>query len=323
MKQAEGRDTLLELCKHADVLIEPFRPGVMEKLGLGPEAVLGLNKRMVYARLTGFGQHGKYSAMAGHDNNYLAVSGVLAALGRKGEPPHFPQNILADMAAGGMMCAMGVVFALMERHRSGLGQVVDCAMVDGSAYLASMSYTARNVLYGNEPGANMLDGGAHFYQVYACKDGKFMAVGAIEPQFYRELLQGLGIAPDDELWTSQMDPTLWGAHTERISGIFRSRSQEHWVKTFHGKDACVTPVIDWSKIEETERNLVVNVDGEKQIAPAPRLGRTPAVAGKREPDTGEHTRQVLLGLGLSESKLRQLAASGAIAGAELPVRSKL
>jgi alpha-methylacyl-CoA racemase len=321
----QGRKLVLDMCERADVLIEPFRPGVMEKLGLGPEECAKRNKGLVYARLTGFGQTGKYSQMAGHDNNYLAVAGVLSALGRAEEKPFFPQNLLADFAGGGLMCALGVAMALLERAKSGQGQVVDVAMVDGAAYLASMSYVARNALYGMPRGTNMLDGGAPFYEVYECADAKYVAVGAIEPQFFKRLLAGLGVALEDELWQNQLNTALWPQQKRQIAAIFKSKSQAEWSRVFDKEDACVTPLLTWEHLEShphtgaAGRGLVVDVNGEKQIAPAPRLLRTPATPGAQEPETGEHTEEVL-SRWLSQSQIDQLRAHGAIAGAK---RSRL
>ncbi len=312
---------VLELCERADVLLEPFRPGVMEKLGLGPDECSKKNKRLVYARLTGFGQTGKYSQLAGHDNNYLAMSGVLSTLGRAEEKPFSPQNLLADFAGGGLMCALGITMALLERGRSGLGQVVDAAMVDGAAYLASMSFVSRNSLYGMPRGTNMLDGGAPFYEVYECADAKYVAVGAIEPQFFSLLLTGLGIPVDDDLWTSQMNPSLWPQQKRRFSALFKKKTQAEWAKIFDGVDACVTPLLTWDGLEKTSasagRPLVVDVNGEKQIRPAPVLSRTPAVAGQAEPEVGEHTEEVL-GEWMTPAQIEQLRAFGVIAGARKP-----
>lgn len=327
LKHPEGKQVVLELCERADVLIEPFRPGVMEKLGLGPTDVHKRNPGLVYARLTGFGQTGKLANMAGHDNNYLAISGVLGALGRAKERPFFPQNLLADFAGGGLMCAMGVMAALLERSRSGQGQVVDAAMVDGAAYLASMSYVARNELYGGPRGTNMLDGGAPFYEVYKCADGKFVAVGAIEPQFYRKLLEGLQVPAEDDLWNNQLNTNEWPKQKRHFAHLFRKKSQAEWTRIFEGSDGCVTPVLTWDDLDKYEhtgskgRGLVVNVDGEKQIRPAPLLSRTPGKAGEREPEMGEHTEQVLRSW-MDADRIASLKSKGAIHIPTL-VRSKL
>ena len=316
---------MLDLCERADVIIEPFRPGVMEKLGLGPEECTRRNKGLVYARLTGFGQSGKYAQMAGHDNNYLAIAGVLSSLGRAEEKPFFPQNLLADFAGGGLMCALGVAMALLERGRSGQGQVVDVAMVDGAAYLASMSFVSRNALYGMPRGTNMLDGGAPFYEVYECADAKYVAVGAIEPQFFKQLLHGLGVSTEDELWHNQLNTAMWPQQKRQIAALFKSKSQAEWTRVFEGQDACVTPVLTWEHLEShphtgtAGRGLVVDVNGEKQIRPAPVLMRTPATAGRQEPEVGEHTEEVL-SQWLTPAQIEQLRNFGAIAGAK---RSRL
>ncbi|PIK62166.1 putative alpha-methylacyl-CoA racemase isoform X1 [Apostichopus japonicus] len=193
-KQPEGLGVLKKLCVSADVLIEPFRPGVMEKMGLGPESIMKENPGLIYARMTGFGQSGPFSKMAGHDINYIATSGVLSQFGRKGETPHAPINLMGDFAGGGMVCALGICMALFERSRSGKGQIIDANMVEGSAYVAAWTFMARDIgVLGDEKGANLLDGGAYFYDTYRTLDGKYMAVGALEPQFYAKLLEGLKI----------------------------------------------------------------------------------------------------------------------------------
>lgn len=302
-------------------MIEPFRPGVMEKLGLGPDECRKRNKKLVYARLTGFGQTGPYSQMAGHDNNYLAIAGVLAQLGRASEAPFFPQNLLADFAGGGLMCALGIVMALLERKKSGQGQVIDCAMVEGAAYLASMSYVSRNMIYGRDRGTNMLDGGAPFYEVYETADQKYMAVGAIEPQFFKSLLQGLGFPEEDEIWGNQLSTDKWPQQRVAIARVFKSKTQQQWTEVFRALDACVTPVLSWKDLDDNphtrDRQLTVDVDGEKQISPAPRLSRTPAVAGKQEPEVGGDTDDVL-GKFVSARKLAKLRAAGVIAGQPKP-----
>lgn len=320
LKSFEGKQIVLDLCERADVIIEPFRPGVMEKLELGPKECQGRNDGLIYARLTGFGQSGKYADRAGHDNNYLAISGVLGALGRAKHRPHPPQNLLADFAGGGLMCALGIMMALFEKTKSGKGQVIDAAMVDGSAYLASMSYVARGVLYGQPRGTNMLDGGAPFYDVYQCSDKRYVAVGAIEPQFYSKLLGGLNIPEDDDLWTNQLNTSMWPKQKRQIAAKFKSKPQSAWLKIFGETDACVTPVLKWDDLETNEhtgpkgRNLVVDVGGEKQIRPAPVLSRTPGVAeGKEEPEVGANTREVLSGF-LSKQVIDDLALKGIIAG---------
>src|SRR5215469_14929231 len=208
LKSPEGVETVLRLAERADVLLEPYRPGVMERLGLGPEVACGRNTRLVYARLTGFGQDGPYANMAGHDINYIAISGALSLLGRKGEKPLAPVNLLGDFAGGGMLCALGILLALLERNTSGRGQIVDAAMVDGAAYLSTFVYKFRNNgMWRDERGTNMLDSGAPFYDTYQTKDGRYMSVGAIEPQFYAALLKGLGL--DAATMPHQMDQLKW------------------------------------------------------------------------------------------------------------------
>src|SRR5215468_524844 len=227
LKSPEGVATVLRLIERADVLLEPYRPGVMERLGLGPEVACARNPRLVYARLTGFGQDGPYANMAGHDINYIAISGALSLLGRKGEKPLAPVNLLGDFAGGGMLCALGIALALLERGRSGKGQVVDAAMADGSAYLSTFVYKFRNAgFWRDERGTNLLDGGAPFYETYRTKDGQYMSVGAIEPQFYAALLQGLGLDP--AAMPQQMDQASWAATAARFTEIFASKTRDEW-----------------------------------------------------------------------------------------------
>lgn len=248
LKSPRGVALLKDILSRADVLIEPFRPGVLEALGLSPAELIARNERLVVARLTGFRRDGKYSPMAGHDINYLAVSGVLSQLGRKGAPPYPPANILADFAGGGLMCALGIVMAVLARTRTGRGQVVESNMVDGVAYLASMTRLGMKTPAGDQPrGENLLDGGCPWYDVYECKDGGYMAVGALEPKFFVELLEGLGIGP--EMMIDQDDRKTW----PMIRNVFRKRfgekTREEWEEIFDGKDACCTPVLGQAELE--------------------------------------------------------------------------
>lgn len=311
LKQPAGAATLRRLCCAADVLIEPFRHGVMEKLGLGPDMLLQGNPRLIYARLTGFGQTGKYARSAGHDINYLALSGVLSKMGRKDENPYAPLNLLADFAGGGVICALGIITALYERIKSGKGQIVDASMVEGVAYLSSFLWKSQNLGLWNRPrGENMLDSGAPFYETYKTSDGKFMAVGAIEPQFYEQLIKGLGL--DSDKLPSQLSFSDWPKMKEKFASIFAQKTQAEWCDIFDGTDACVTPVLSFDDVASHQHNkqrksFIKNDQEEINPRPAPLLSRTPAVPScKRDPFIGEHTKEILLEYGFTEQEIAKL-----------------
>ncbi|XP_050184913.1 alpha-methylacyl-CoA racemase [Myiozetetes cayanensis] len=311
LKRPQGAAALRRLCRGADVLIEPFRHGVMEKLGLGPEVLLQENPSLIYARLTGFGQTGKYAKSAGHDINYLALSGVLSNLGRKDENPYAPINLLADFAGGGVMCALGIVIALYERATSGRGQIIDASMVEGVAYLSSFLWKSRNIgIWTGPRGANLLDGGAPFYEIYRTSDGKFMAVGAIEPQFYKQLIKGLGL-DSDEL-PVQMSVSDWPEMKKKFASIFAQKTQAEWCSIFDGTDACVTPVLSLNDVASDQHNkqrnsFIKNDRGEISPRPAPLLSRTPAVPlCERDPFIGEHTEEILLENGFTKQEIAKL-----------------
>lgn len=316
VKHPKGVTILRRLCKNSDVLIEPYRKGVMEKLGLGPKVLLEDNPKLIYARLTGFGQHGKYSNMAGHDINYVATSGLLSLFGRKGEKPTVPLNIVADFGGGGMLCAFGIVLALMERSKSGLGQVVDNNMVEGAAYLGSWLYRSQTEPYwGNPRGENMLDSGAPFYDTYETKDGKYMAVGALEPQFYSQFLQGLGLSEEDVPQLSNFEE-----HKELFSKIFKEKTQKEWCEVYDGTDACVTPVLSLLEAPKhphnEERHSFVTTADTLIPAPAaaPGLSRTPPLtkATEPKPDLGQHTAEILLENKYTAQEIKQLEAENVI-----------
>jgi alpha-methylacyl-CoA racemase len=316
LKSAEGVETVLRLAEQADVLLEPYRPGVMERLGLGPDVACARNPRLVYARLTGFGQEGPYASMAGHDINYIAISGALSLLGRKGEKPLPPVNLLGDFAGGGMLCALGICLALLERGHSGRGQVVDAAMVDGAAYLASFVYKFRNTgWWRDERGTNMLDTGAPFYDTYRTKDGQFVSVGAIEPQFYAALLAGLGL--DAAAMPQQMDQSKWQETAVRFSELFAGKTRDEWGAIFDGTDACVAPVLGLGEVDTHPHNrarklLIPDPQGKAEPAPAPRLSRTPGDGSRPQPQVGEHTRAVLGEYGFSAAEIDRLTDSGVV-----------
>ncbi|NXN17417.1 AMACR racemase, partial [Indicator maculatus] len=311
LKRPSGAAVLKRLCRGADVLIEPFRHGVMEKLGLGPEVLLQENPRLIYARLTGFGQTGKYAKSAGHDINYVALSGVLSKLGRKGEKPYAPLNLLADFAGGGVMCALGIVTALYERTKSGKGQVIDASMVEGVAYLSSFLWKSQHLgLWSRPRGENLLDSGAPFYETYKTSDGKFMAVGAIEPQFYEQFIKGLGL--DSDKIPSQLNFSDWPEMKKKIASVFAQKTQAEWCSVFDGTDACVTPVLSFDEVASHQHNkqrssFIKNDEGELSPRPAPLLSRTPAVPSfKRDPFIGEHTQEILLEHGFTKEEIAKL-----------------
>jgi alpha-methylacyl-CoA racemase len=281
LKTEEGRRDLLRLAGSADVLVEGYRPGVAERLGFGPEELHKINPRLVYGRMTGWGQQGPLAAAAGHDIDYLAIAGALEPLGRPGQAPHAPINLLADFAGGGMLLAVGVLAALLERDRSGVGQVVDAAMVDGSALLMTFLHgmVAAGAWRGGR-GENLLDGGAPFYDTYQASDGGYLAVGSLEPQFYAALLQGLELDGDD--LPGQMDRKRWPELRRIFTERFATRTRDEWAEVFAKLDACVSPVLSPREAPEHPHNQArgtfVEVDGLRQPAPAPRFTRTPASA---------------------------------------------
>jgi len=315
-KHADGLQTLLRMIERADVLLEPYRPGVMERLGLGPDVACQRNPRLVYARLTGFGQDGPYANMAGHDINYIALSGALSLIGRRAERPLAPINLLGDFAGGGMLCALGILLALIERSRSSKGQTVDAAMVDGAAYLSTFIYNFRHAgFWSDERGTNMLDGGAPFYDTYRTKDGQHMAVGAIEPQFYAALLQGLGL--DAATMPNQHDRSQWSTTAEKFAAIFATKTRAEWCAIFDGTDACVAPVLSLGEVDGHPHNRTRHLlrqapTGGLQPSPAPRLSRTPGDDPGPSPTPGQHTREVLTDYGFRTEEVDHLLAVGAV-----------
>ncbi|HWG94115.1 MAG TPA: CaiB/BaiF CoA-transferase family protein [Mycobacteriales bacterium] len=278
LKAPDGVALVLDLVERADVLVEGFRPGVAERLGVGPQECAARNPRLVYARMTGWGQDGPMAPRAGHDLNYLGLTGTLSAIGRAGERPAVPLNLVADFGGGSMLLVVGVLAALVERQASGQGQVVDAAMVDGVATLSAMLWSFRaQGLWGDARGTNALDGGAPWYDTYACKDGKHLAVGPIEPQFYAAMLERLGLADAD--LPHQLDPAGWPVLRKAFTAAFASRTRDEWAEVFDGVDACVTPVVELAEAGAqphlAARGTLVDVDGVLQPAPAPRFSRTP------------------------------------------------
>jgi alpha-methylacyl-CoA racemase len=315
LKAKEGTAIVRKMIQASDVILEPYRPGVMEGLGLGPGEALRLNPGLIYARLTGWGQKGPYASMAGHDIDYIALSGALSLFRRKGERPLPPCNLLADFAGGGMLCAMGILLALIERNRSGEGQVVDAAMLDGATSLSVFFFgLLGNHLMSLDTGTNMLDSGAPYYQVYETSDGKFIAVGAIERKFYAQLLKGLGIDPSS--LPEQNDFEKWPGMVSRFAEVFRTRTRDEWAAIFEGKDACVAPVLGLDEVGEhphnRARNLLIEMDGMVQPAPAPRLSRTPGQASRPIGPRGAETRNVLSELGYSDGDVEKMFAAGIV-----------
>jgi alpha-methylacyl-CoA racemase len=315
LKNPEGVATVLRLAEQADALLEGFRPGVMERLGLGPEVCLERNPRLVYGRMTGWGQEGPLAHAAGHDINYIALAGALDPIGRRGEAPCPPLNLVGDFGGGGMMLAYGVVCALLERSHSGKGQVVDAAMVDGAAALMTIFHGAQQSgWWQEERGTNMLDTGAHFYDVYETSDGKYVSIGAIEPKFYAELLEKTGLA--GEGLPRQMDRSAWPASKERLKEIFESKTRDEWCEIMEGSDVCFAPVLSMTEAQQhphiRARSTFVEVAGSPQPAPAPRFSRTEASISRPPPHGGQHTAEALADWGYAEDEIAKLRDVGAI-----------
>ena len=314
LKTHAGRDLVLELCEQADVLIEGFRPGVAERLGVGPDACQARNPRLVYGRMTGYGQSGPLAQRAGHDINYVAVSGALWPIGRAGEPPVAPLNLVGDFGGGSLFLVMGVLAALIEASRSGQGQVVDAAMVDGSASLTAMLHSFLNAGFWNEErGANILDSGAPFYDVYETSDGGFVSVGAIEAKFYAALLEGLALSAEE--LPAQFDRARWPDVKRRFATIFLSKTRDEWTAIFENVDACVTPVLSPREATRhpynTERSVFA-LDGDRaEPNPAPRFSRTKSERSRPPTAAGAGTREGLKAWGISEERLEQLRVAGA------------
>jgi alpha-methylacyl-CoA racemase len=315
LKNPSVTGVMLRLIDTADVLIEGNRPGVMERLGLGPDVCLARNPRLVYGRMTGWGQSGPLALAAGHDLNYIGLTGALHAMGHTDRAPPPPLHLVGDLGGGAMMLAFGVVCAVLEAHTSGKGQVIDAAICDGASLLASSYHDSlsRDKWHLNRQ-SNMLDGGAPFYRCYTCADGKFLSVGPIEPPFYRLFLERAGV--DDPTFIEQWNRGEWPALHARLEALFLTRSRDRWCELFDGSDACVAPVLDFVEATKHPHNVArgnfIETDGVLHPAPAPRFSRTPAEAGPLA-KTGEHTLEVLRQLGLNAIEIGALRASGAIA----------
>ncbi len=316
LKHPEGVEAVLRLVEQADALIEGFRPGVMERLGLGPDVCLARNPKLVFGRMTGWGQEGPYAPSAGHDINYISLAGALAHFARAGQAPTPPMNMVGDFGGGGMFLAYGVVCGLLEASRSGQGQVVDAAMVDGTATLMTMfwAFSALGAHDEDRPGTNLLDTGAHFYDVYECSDGKYISIGSIETQFYAELLRLLGLDTDPE-FARQNDKSAWPHLKERIAGVFRTRTRAEWCELMEHTDVCFAPVLTMSEAAEhphnVARGLVTEVAGVRQPNPAPRFSRTPGAIQRPPAQPGQHTREVLEAWGFGAAEVDALVDAGA------------
>lgn len=316
LKQPEGVETLLRMIENADVLIDPYRPGVCEKLGVGPEVCLQRNPRLVFARMTGWGQEGPLAHAAGHDINYISLTGALFATGRRGEKPVPPLNLVGDMGGGGMLLVNGVLAALLEAANSGKGQVIDVAMVDGAAQLMWMFHGFQSIggWDASQRGANLLDGAAHFYDTYACADGQYISVGSIEPQFYA-LLKELAELPEEE-FGNQNDPSLWPELTDKLAAVFKRKTQAEWCEIMEGTDVCFAPVLSFmdapSHPANVARNTYIEVDGVTQPAPAPRFSRTPSQVVHGAHNLGEDTEATLAAMGFAENEIKQLRESGTL-----------
>jgi alpha-methylacyl-CoA racemase len=304
LKQADGVKTALDMVKQADVLLEGFRPGVTERLGLGPEVCQGLNPRLVYGRMTGWGQTGPLAMEAGHDINYLALTGALHAIGEPGRPPVPPLNLVADLGGGAMYLVTGVLAAVMQARQSGKGQVVDAAMIDGVTHLMSAFQAFRQEgNWTDERGQNIVDGGAPYYGCYETRDGKYIAIGAMEPQFYAALLKVLGL--QDDALPAQHDQASWPVLHARFAQVFLTRTRDEWMALAAGRDACMSPVLSIDEAPEhpqmKARHVYMPFDGLRHPSPAPRFSNTPSSVRRSTPAAGQHTQEVLAEWGVSRA----------------------
>ncbi|MFC7498605.1 CaiB/BaiF CoA transferase family protein [Enterovirga sp. GCM10030262] len=315
LKSPEGIAVARDLAASADGLVEGLRPGVMERLGLGPDTLLGDNPRLVYGRMTGWGQKGPYARVAGHDINYIALSGALHAFGPAGGKPTPPINLVGDFGGGGMMLAFGMASALLHAQRTGEGQVIDCAMTDGSALLMSMAWSFLGQgMWRDERGVNLLDGGAHFYDSYETADGKYVAIGAIEPQFYDLLGRRLGLDADPD-FEAQFDPGSWDRLRGKLAALFKTRTRDQWCELLEHRDACFAPILSMAEAPAHPHNIArgtfIEVDGTVQPAPAPRYSRTETATPEMlDPETDASG--ILRDIGYDEGRIAALKAAGSI-----------
>ena len=316
LKSQEGVDVVLKLVEDADAIFEGFRPGVMERLGLGPDICLERNKKIVFGRMTGWGQDGPLADAAGHDINYISLSGALAAIGRPDSPPVPPLNLIGDFGGGGMLLALGLVSALFEARGSGEGQVVDAAMTDGSALLMTMIYSMKGSgFWQDSTGSNLLDGGAHFYDTYECKDGKFISIGSIEPQFYKLLRELANL--EDSIYDNQMSRENWPDLKKEITKVFLNKTRDEWCDLMEGTDVCFAPVLSMWEAPQHPHNVArktfIELEGLDQPAPAPRFSKT--VSEVRSPPAlaGEHTDEILNEIGIDSDQIKILRTQGGVA----------
>ncbi len=316
LKHPDGVETVLKLVEQADALIEGFRPGVADRLGIGPDACLARNPKLVYGRMTGWGQDGPYAQAAGHDINYIALAGALGHFGRAGAKPTPPINLVGDFGGGGMLMAFGVACALVESARSGHGQVIDAAMVDGAAALMAMVWGFQALGIWGPAGTNVLDTGAPFYDTYETADAKFISLGSLEPQFYAELVQRLGLTDELEL-AGQMDHSTWSDQRERFTALFLTKTRDEWCEVLEMTDVCFAPVLTMSEAAEhphlKARGTIVEAEGVLQPAPAPRFSRTPGAIQRPPAWPGQHTDELLADWGFAAEAIAGLRASGAVA----------
>jgi alpha-methylacyl-CoA racemase len=316
LQRPEGAEVVLRLCAKADGLMEPFRPGVAERLGIGPEVCLKRNPKLVYGRMTGWGQDGPLAKAAGHDQNYIALTGALHAIGRKGEKPILPLNLVGDFGGGGMLLAFGMVCGLLEAQKSGKGQVVDAAMIDGAAALLGAIYgmMGAGVWDDKERESNLIDGGAHFYETYETKDGKYVSIGSIEPQFYDLLLEKTGLKGQE--LPAQHDRKAWPQMKARLVAIFKTKTRDEWCAVMEGSDVCFAPVLTMSEAPHhpaaKARNAYVDIDGFLQPAPAPRFSRTKEKIQGAAPRRGSNTDEVLAENGFSAAEIAELTKAGVV-----------
>jgi alpha-methylacyl-CoA racemase len=316
LKSSEGVEVVLRLVESADVLIEGYRPRVAERLGIGPDDCNARNPRLVYGRMTGWGREGPLADRAGHDIDYIALAGALSAFGRAGGPPTPPLNIVGDFGGGGLLLAYGIACALVSTARTGTGQVVDTAMVDGTALLMAPFYAARQIgFWSDDRGTNMLDTGSPYYDTYECADGGYVAVGAIEPQFYAELLEGLELSTEDV--PDRDDRTKWDELRSVFASRFKSRSRDEWAAHFAGRDACVAPILTLAEApahpHNAARGTFVEVESVINPAPAPRLDRTPGAIARIACYAGQHTDEIMDELGYAAADKERLRLAGAVA----------
>ncbi|WP_420619646.1 CaiB/BaiF CoA transferase family protein [Candidatus Poriferisocius sp.] len=313
LKHPDGVETVLKLVESADGLIEGFRPGVAERLGIGPDECLARNPRLVYGRMTGWGQDGPYASMAGHDINYIALSGVLGAIGRTGEAPVPPVNLAGDFGGGGMLLALGMVAGMLEARTSGQGQEVDASMVEGSALLITMIYGMHGLGAWGPRGTNLLDTGAWFYDVYECADGEYISLGSLEPQFFAEMVEKLGIDADG---IDQNDRSTWSEMRIRLTEAVKAKTRDEWCEILDGSDVCFAPVLSLAEAPEHPHNAArgtfVEVGGIPQPGPAPRFSRTPPQVVRPAPHPGEHTAEALADWGFDAAGVAALQESGAV-----------